>query len=138
MLGEEPLPKRFVIGLEDSRRRFAAFKDGDSSGQVSFEELAPGRYAILVASAPKPYSVVRTSSEAGEFPGHDVNVTPGVALELTASLAVGTVSIEGAVQKKGQPLAGVMVALVPKDPEAHFELFRRDQSDFDGTFVLRG
>jgi len=35
-------------------------------------------------------------------------------------------------------MAGVMVALVPKDPEAHLELFRRDQSDFDGTFVLRG
>jgi len=138
MLGEEALPKRFVIGLQDSRRRFAAFKDGDSSGQVSFEELAPGRYAILVASAPKPYSVVRTSSQAGEFPGHDVNVTPGAALELTASLAVGIVSIEGAVQKKNKPLAGVMVALVPKDPEAHVELFRRDQSDFDGTFVLRG
>ena len=74
----------------------------------------------------------------GDFPGHDVNVTPGAALELTASLAVGKVSIEGAVQKKDKPMAGVMVALVPKDPEAHIELFRRDQSDFDGTFVLRG
>jgi hypothetical protein len=51
---------------------------------------------------------------------------------------VGKVSIEGAVQKKDKPMAGVMVALVPKDPEAHIELFRRDQSDFDGTFVLRG
>ena len=37
-----------------------------------------------------------------------------------------------------QPVAGVMIALVPKDPEAHRELFRRDQSDFDGSFVLRG
>jgi len=35
-------------------------------------------------------------------------------------------------------MAGVMVALVPKDAEAHIELFRADQSDFDGTFVLRG
>jgi hypothetical protein len=31
-----------------------------------------------------------------------------------------------------------MVALVPNDPVAHVDLFRRDQSDFDGTFVLRG
>jgi hypothetical protein len=30
------------------------------------------------------------------------------------------------------------VALVPNGPEAHGELFRRDQSDFDGTFFLRG
>jgi hypothetical protein len=34
---------------------------------------------------------------------------------------MGIVSIEGAVQKKDKPLAGVMVALVPKDPEAHIE-----------------
>ena len=31
-----------------------------------------------------------------------------------------------------------MVALVPNDPVAHIELFRRDQSDSDGTFALRG
>jgi len=137
MPGEETLPKEYGIALQDARRRFAALKQGDLSGQVSFEDLPPGRYAILVFSSPKPYSVVRTSSQSGEFPGHDVNVTPGAALELTASLAVGIVSVEGAVQKKSKPTAGVMVALVPKDPEAHIELFRRDQSDFDGTFVLR-
>ena len=138
MPGEEPLPKQYRVGLMDSRRRVAASKEGVSSGQISFEDLPPGKYAILVFSGPKPYSVVRTSSQAGESPGHDVNVTPGAALELTASLAEGKVSIEGAVQKKDKPMAGVMVALVPKDPETHVEQFRRDQSDFDGTFVLRG
>ena len=138
MPGEEILSKQYGIGLMDARRRFAAFKQGDLSGQASFEDLPPGKYGIFVFSGPKPYSVVRTSSQVGDFPGHDVNVTPGAALELTASLAVGKVSIEGAVQKKDKPMAGVMVALVPKDPEAHIELFRRDQSDFDGTFVLRG
>jgi len=42
------------------------------------------------------------------------------------------------VQKDGKPVAGVMVVLIPKDPLAHNDLFRRDQSDFDGTFVVRG
>jgi hypothetical protein len=67
-----------------------------------------------------------------------LNITPGAAVEVTASLSAGTVSIEGIVQKKDKKIAGVMVALVPNDPVAHIELFRRDQSDFDGTFVLRG
>jgi hypothetical protein len=35
-------------------------------------------------------------------------------------------------------MAGAMVAIVPSDPESHVELFRRDQSDFDGTFLLPG
>jgi len=30
-----------------------------------------------------------------------------------------------------------MVVLVPKDPEANHDLFRRDQSDQDGSFSLR-
>ena len=35
-------------------------------------------------------------------------------------------------------MAGVMVILVPKDPESHQEMFRRDQSDLDGSFALLG
>jgi hypothetical protein len=35
-------------------------------------------------------------------------------------------------------MAGVMVALVPKDPEAYPERFRRDQSDMDGSFTVGG
>ena len=115
-----------------------AFKQGDASGQVTFQDLAPGRYAILIGSQVRPYAVVRTSSQAGESSGQDVNVTPGAAVDLTVFLSAGTATIEGAVQKKDKSVAGVMVALVPKDPVAHIELFRRDQSDFDGTFVLQG
>jgi protocatechuate 3,4-dioxygenase beta subunit len=136
--GEEALPKPYTVGLQDSRRRMVAFLQGDASGQVNFENLAPGRYAILVGSQAKPYAVVRTSSQAGESAGHFVNVTPGEAQEMTAFLAAGIVSIEGVVQKKDKAVAGIMVALVPDDPEKHIELFRRDQSDFDGTFLVRG
>jgi hypothetical protein len=35
-------------------------------------------------------------------------------------------------------MAGVMVILVPRDHESHQEMFRRDQSDLDGSFALRG
>jgi hypothetical protein len=135
---EEPLPQQYGVGLQDSRRRLVAFKQGDPTGQFSFEDLAPGRYAILVGSQTRPYSVVRTSSPLGDSSGHDVNVTPGAATEVTASLSPGIVGIEGVVQKKDKKVAGIMVALVPNDPVAHVDLFRRDQSDFDGTFVLRG
>ncbi len=136
--GNETLPIQYAVGLQDSRRRTVAFRRGDPTGKFTFENLPPGKYAILVGSQPKPYSVVRTSSQAGDTPGHDVNITAGAAVELTAWLSAGTVSIDGVVQKKGKSIAGVMVALVPKDPVAHIELFRRDQSDFDGTFVVQG
>lgn len=137
MPGDEPLPKQYGVGLQDSRRRMVAFRQGDSTGQFSFEDLPPGKYAILVGSQ-TAYSVVRTTSTSGAISGHDVNVTSGASVELTASLAAGVVTIEGVVQKKDKKVAGVLVALVPNDPVSHIDLFRRDQSDFDGTFVLRG
>jgi hypothetical protein len=136
--GAETLPKQYLVGLQDSRRRMVAFKPGDASGQVTFEDLAPGKYAIQILSQLKPYSVVRTSSQGTDSPGHDVTVTPGGTLDLTAFLSTGVVTIEGIVHKKDKPVAGVMVALVPNDPEQHVELFRRDQSDSDGTFLVRG
>jgi uncharacterized protein (DUF2141 family) len=136
--GEETLPKQYGVGLQDSRRRVVAFRQGELTGKFTFENLPPGKYAILIGSQTKPYAVLRTSSQAGDSAGHDVNITPGAAVELTAFLSAGIVSIEGVVQKKGKSVAGVMVALVPKDPVAHIELFRRDQSDFDGTFVVQG
>jgi len=136
--GEEALPKPYTVGLQDSRRRMVAFRQGDPSGQIAFDDLAPGKYAIMVFSQAKPYAVARTSSSAGESSGHSVNVTPGAALDVTAFLTAGVVSIEGVVHKMDKPVAGIMVALVPDDPEMHIELFRRDQSDFDGTFLVRG
>jgi len=41
--------------------------------------------------------------------------------------------------KVGEGQAGIpaMIVLVPKNPEANRELFRRDQSDLDGTFTFR-
>jgi hypothetical protein len=63
-------------------------------------------------------------------------IGPGTGQEFTAYVAAGNVTVEGAVQKKGKPVAGVMVALIPRDPEHHLEMFRRDQSDFDGTFSM--
>jgi len=135
---QEPFPKQFYLALQDSRRQTVAFKPVDAAGEATFEDLPAGKYAILVSSPAKPYSVVRASSQGVEISGHDLNVTPGASLDLAVYLVVGVVTVEGFAKRGDKPVAGVMVALVPQDPESHLELFRRDQSDFDGSFVLRG
>src|SRR5712692_8026929 len=135
---QEPFPKQLYLALQDSRRQTVAFKPVDAAGEATFEDLPAGKYAILVSSPAKPYSVVRASSQGVEISGHDLNVTPGASLDLAVYLVVGVVTVEGFAKRGDKPVAGVMVALVPQDPESHLELFRRDQSDFDGSFVLRG
>jgi hypothetical protein len=42
------------------------------------------------------------------------------------------------VKREGKGFAGAMVVLVPEYPETNRDLFRRDQSDLDGSFSLRG
>ena len=138
MPGDEPLPKQYFVGLQDARRRSVAFKQGDPAGQFTFEDLPAGKYAILVGSQAKPFSVVRVTSTGGDSWGHDVSIAAGATAEVTATISAGIGRIEGVVKKKEKRVGGVMVALVPNDPVAHMDLFRRDQSDFDGSFVLQG
>ena len=135
---EGTLPKQYGVGLRNGRHRMVAFAQGEANRQVSFPAVKPGKYAIVVVAQGKNYAVARMTSAAGESVGSGVNVAPGATMEVTAQLAEGVVGIEGVVEKDGKPMAGVMVALVPNDPESHEELFRRDQSDFDGTFMLQG
>jgi hypothetical protein len=72
------------------------------------------------------------------FSGHSLTVGPNDTREITIEAAAGKADVEGQVVRGGKGFAGAMVVLVPDDPEAHHELFRRDQSDLDGTFRLPG
>ena len=101
------------------------------------ENLPAGKYSIVISSAGKPYSVARTTSKAGETAGHDVDLPAGGTLAVTAVLAGGNVDIAGFVKRRGNAASGVMVMLIPKESSAGEELFRRDQSDSDGSFSLR-
>ena len=139
MLADEPLPRQYSVRLRDSAQKNVAYQPGSPTGEVSFEGLRPGKYSILVLGPERQYAVVRTISPSGEaVSGHDVNLTTGVAMQFTAELVSSQARVEGVVEKNGKPAAGIMVVLVPKDPESHLEWFRRDQTDFDGTFLLLG
>lgn len=135
---EETLPRQYAVGLRDERQRIVAFAQGDANKQVSFPAVKPGKYAIVVLAPGKNYAVTRTISGAEARSGHGVNLASGTSMEVTAQLVEGVVVIDGVVEKSRKAMAGVMVVLVPNEPESHLELFRRDQSDFDGTFSLRG
>jgi Carboxypeptidase regulatory-like domain len=137
MPAREPQPKQLSIALRDSRMQVVGFQPVDPTGAAAFEDLPAGKYSIVVFSPKKRYSVVRTINSGVEIPGHDLNATPGSNLSLTVFLAGGIVSVEGFVMRAGKASSGIMVALIPKDPQSHLDMFRRDQSDSDGSFVLR-
>ncbi len=50
----------------------------------------------------------------------------------------GSVTVEGFAKRAGKAAPGAMILLVPENPEANRDRFRRDQSDLDGSFSLAG
>jgi hypothetical protein len=121
--------------LRDAKEKVVEAHPGDADGVVTFDAVRPGNYGIVIGTPGRLLTVGRMISTAGTTAGAQVSVTAGAKVEVTAEVVEGVVRIEGVAQKNGKPIGGVMVALVPKDM-SRVELFRRDQSDFDGTFSL--
>ena len=133
----EPLPKPLALGLQDDRGQIAAFSPVGADGQVTFDDLAAGSYRIIAARTPeKAYAVGRILTENGQAVGPDVNVSEDAELQLSVALIAGVASVEGFVKRGDKPASGIMVVLIPASPELQQDLFRRDQSDSDGSFSL--
>ncbi len=136
--GEPRLPSRLMVGLRSGHRVIAVWRPIDPKGEVELDQIAPGRYEVLVAGGTKPYSIAHIASEGGEVSGHTLTVAAGSSPSLSLTLVGGSVEVQGTAKRAGKAFAGAMVVLVPKDPEINHDLFRRDQSDLDGTFSLHG
>jgi len=137
ILGEATLPPQIEVALRNSKMRLVAWQEMNAKGEVEFQNLAPGKYDVLAGSRPKAYSVVQISSDGNLTAGHTLTVAAGASMTVALSLAGGTVNVEGFAKRAGKGTSGAMIVLVPKDPETNRELFRRDQSDQDGSFLLR-
>jgi Carboxypeptidase regulatory-like domain len=134
---DEPPPRQMSVGLRDDQHRIVGFNHQlDPNGEATFEDLAAGKYGIYTFFPGKVYAVARMTSGDIQVFGHEFNLPLGASQEWTVSLAAGRTQIEGFVKRGDKAASGVMVVLVPKDPETHQEMFRRDQSDLDGSFAL--
>ncbi len=137
LVGENKMPPHLGIALRNSKMRVVDWQEVDAKSEIGFQDVAPGKYEVLAFAQPKQYSVVRISSTGSDTAGHILNVTAGSSLAVSFSLVAGAVNVEGFAKRAGKAAPGAMVVLVPKDPESHRDLFRRDQSDQDGSFSLR-
>jgi protocatechuate 3,4-dioxygenase beta subunit len=136
MLGGEKPSADLTVQLRNSKWRVVTQQTVDAKGEVEFDSVAPGKYEVLVQGPQRAYSLVRVSSGGAENTGDRINLAAGRSLEVSLLVAGSTTNVEGFAARKGRPLAGAMVVLVPRDPEANRTLFRRDQSDLDGSFNL--
>jgi 5-hydroxyisourate hydrolase-like protein (transthyretin family) len=102
----------------------------DKAGEFDMK-VPPGDYEI-VGQIPQMY-LAQLTAQDGVVKNRVLTVKAGSTpkLELLASKGFG--HIDGVAMRGDQPVSGVMVLLAPDDNPV---LFRRDQSDSDGTFAL--
>jgi len=136
--GQTKLPAELLVLLRDSKGKTVTGQEVDAEGQADFGTIAPGTYNLGAYTSNTAYAVVRMSAQGTEISGHSLTVSASSPMAVSLTLAAGVVNVEGFARRAGKAAPGVMIALVPKDPENNRELFRRDQSDLDGSFNLRG
>jgi hypothetical protein len=136
--GEATLPPHLSVGLRTGSRAAAQSQSVDAKGEAELQQIAVGKYEVVVFGGGKPYSIAHISAEGADVGGHTINVAAGSSPAVSLTLVGGSVEVQGKVTRAGKGMAGAMVVLVPRNPEVDRDLFRRDQSDLDGTFLLRG
>ncbi len=135
--GESSIPRELWVGLRAKGRTIAGYRMVDPKGEAQIDEVPAGRYDVLVWGGRKPYSIARIMAEGAEISGHSISLAAGASASASLTLIAGSAEVDGIAKKAGKGFAGAMVLLVPRRPEDH-DLFRRDQSDLDGSFSLHG
>ena len=78
----------------------------------------------------------RRPPTGAKISGRAIEIGSPDNVHLAAIASRGEAQVDGIVVRDGEPFSGAMVVLVPQDPVNNAPLFRRDQSDSDGTFTL--
>ena len=136
--GEGTLPLRGFVGLRSARGVVIAVQQVDPKGQTELREIPAGVYDVQAWNFGKAYTIDHLTYEGVRIRGHKVTIPAGSLPSISLALVPGDAQIQGVVKRAEKGVAGAMVVLVPKDPDLHQDLFRRDQSDLDGTFSLQG
>jgi hypothetical protein len=105
-------------------------------GKFNIPLLPAGTYEVSVANSAGGYLANMAASNA-KVNGRTLEIPAGADVSVAIILAKGVGEISGMAVYGDKGISGVLVLLVADDPRNHLALFRRDQSDSDGTFTLK-
>ncbi len=138
-LNGDPLPARTMVTLSSADAGPVTSVPVNEKGEAEFKEVTPGDYSVRVAGNRRPMLPVGAVTLNGK-PAADrrLHIRDPADSTATITLSGPPVRVEGVATRNGKPAPGVLVILVPAGGDMSPEMFRRDQSDLDGSFVLPG
>ena len=106
-------------------------------GEFTFrnDHIIPSRYEMVLENS-QGFALQKMAATGATVSGRTLDITTGGAVRVAGIASHGIGEVNGTALREGKPVAGAMIVLVPKDPANNLALFRRDQSDSDGTFTL--
>ncbi len=130
-----PTPFNLFFASENEQTRFFVPVDKDGQFTVSAGQATPGSFAVEVPGG--QFIVKSVAAKGVPLLGDRIEVSAGSTARLSVTVAAaGSVSqLNGFAMRDDKPASGCMVLLVPESLN-HSRLFRRDQSDSDGSFTM--
>jgi hypothetical protein len=104
-------------------------------GVAVFRSVPVGEYRFSVFAGGKMFGVESISVDGRRSPNGRLLVTHNVSVDVDVTST--RVAVEGFARRAGGAAPGAMVVLVPAGGDTGEALFRRDQSDLDGSFLFR-
>ena len=134
--GRRP-PRESSIQLSNPETGETFRSDIDEKGSFDFrsDDVRPGRYLVALENA-NGFFLYKLSATGAKVAGHTLEISGATGVHISAVASYGAGQVDGTALREGEPFAGAMIVLVPQDPANNSALFRRDQSDSDGTFTL--
>ena len=108
-----------------------------ATGEFSFKDnpVETGKYELMIIE-PQGLFIRSLASANAKTSGRSLEITTAQDVTVTINASKGNGRITGVALEKDKPAGGVMIVLAPLDLKSNPALFRRDQSDSDGTFTL--
>ena len=147
------LPDSVSMSLEslDGAHRYVSMQTIPGQSGAIATAVSPGQWRLWVNSPIVQWQILSTAVNGRAHSGNLLTVADR-PLSVVVTVSEGATRVEGFARSTGAPgdrssspgwkelkgISGVMVVLVPLDLSAMQGLARRDQSDSDGSFSLRG
>jgi protocatechuate 3,4-dioxygenase beta subunit len=132
-----PVPQPARVRLRTSATGYVFDTTVSANGEFSFKNypVEPGGYELIILE-PQAFFIRNLTSATAKTSGRSFEIASAEDVSVTIHAAKGNGRISGVATKKDKPASGVMIVLAPLDLKSNPALFRRDQSDSDGSFTL--
>jgi Carboxypeptidase regulatory-like domain len=131
------VPKRASIQLLNPETGESFHTEINRKGEFEFdsENVRPSRYLVALSGA-RGFYIKKVAATGAKIVGRALEMGAGGSVHLALIAAAGEAQVDGVALHEDAPFAGAMIVLVPQDAANNTPLFRRDQSDSDGSFTL--